>query len=198
MRRLSFATFLAFAVAFTVYSDPQEAPAAQTAATKRPMTFEDLMQMKRLGDTAVSPDGKWLAYAVTTVDLVQNTKRAELWLQAIAGGADQPAPFKLAVGQPGDSGLQFSSDGKRILFLSSRDGGQQVWVADFDPATGATSNAKKLTAIATEADNTKWSPDSKSIVFTSAVYADCPAITMADFDSGNKCNADRDASLAAS
>ena len=85
---------------------------------KRPMTFEDMMQMKRLGDTAVSPDGKWLAYSVTTVDLDQNTKTAELWLQAIAGGD----PIKLAVAQPGDSGPQFAPDGKRILFLSGRDG----------------------------------------------------------------------------
>jgi dipeptidyl aminopeptidase/acylaminoacyl peptidase len=163
------------------------------------MTFEDLMQMKRLGDTAVSPDGKWLAYSVTTVDLAQNTKTAELWLQAIAPSSDKGSePLKLAVGQPGDSGLQFASDGKRILFLSSREGGQQVWVADFDPATGATSSAKKLTAISTEADNAKWSPDGRSIVFTSAVYPDCPAITMADFDTGNKCNEGRDAVLAAS
>ena len=50
------------------------------------MTFEDMMKMKRLGETAVSPDGKWLAYSVTTVDLEQNTKTAELWVQAIAGG----------------------------------------------------------------------------------------------------------------
>jgi len=28
------------------------------APAKRPMTFEDMMQRKRLGDTAVSPDGK--------------------------------------------------------------------------------------------------------------------------------------------
>ena len=158
------------------------------------MTFEDMMQMKRLGDTAVSPDGKWLAYSVTTVDLDQNKKKTELWLQAIGGGE----PMKLAVALAGDAGLQFSSDGKRILFLSGRDGGQQVWVADFDPATGAASNAKKLTAIATEADNAKWSPDGKSIVFTSTVYPDCPAITTADFDTGNKCNAGRDAVQAAS
>ncbi len=70
---------------------------------KRPMTFEDMMHMKRLGSTAVSPDGKWLGYSVTTVDLAQNTKTAELWLQPIAGGD----PIKLAVAQPGDDGLQF-------------------------------------------------------------------------------------------
>jgi len=85
-----------------------------------------------------------------------------------------------------------------VLFLSGREGGQQVWAADFDPATGATSNAKKLTAILTEADNAQWSPDGHFVVFTSSVYPDCPAITAADPSTGDKCNADRDAALAAS
>ncbi|HEY1987264.1 MAG TPA: S9 family peptidase [Terracidiphilus sp.] len=163
------------------------------AAAKRPMTFEDMMHMKRLGETAVSPDGKWLAYSVTSVDLEKNTKTPELWLQKIEGGE----PQKLAVAQPGDGGPEFAPDGKRILFTSSRDGSQQVWLADFDSATGAASNAKKLTSIATEADNAKWSPDGKSVVFTSAVYPDCPAITETD-KAGDKCNADRDAAAAAS
>ncbi|HEY1903790.1 MAG TPA: hypothetical protein VGG56_15255 [Terracidiphilus sp.] len=165
----------------------------QTPA-KRPMTFDDMMHMKRLGDTAVSPDGKWLAYSVTTVNLAANTKTAELWLQPIAGGG----PIPLAAAQPGDSGVQFAPDGKRILFLSSRDGGQQVWLADFDPSTGAAANAKKLTTISTEADNALWSPDGKSIVFTSAVYPDCPAIIDVDASTGNTCNANRDAAKAAS
>jgi dipeptidyl aminopeptidase/acylaminoacyl peptidase len=168
--------------------------ATSFAQSKRPMTFEDMMQMKRLGETAVSPDGKWLDYSVTTVNLDQNTKTPELWMQAIAGGE----PLKLAVGKPGDSGIQFSADGRRILFLSGRDSGQQVWLADFDPATGATSNPKKLTSLSTETDNAKWSPDSESIIFTSTVYPDCPAITENDFATGNQCNHDRDAALAGS
>ncbi len=188
MRRFSFANVLIAAFILTPFCT------AQTTQPKRPMTFEDMMKMKRLGETAVSPDGKLLAYSVTTVDLKQNTKTAELWVQAIAGGE----PQKLVVAKPGDGGPQFAPLGNRILFLSGREGGQQVWLADFDSATGATSNAKKLTSIATEADNAQWSPDGKSIVFTSAVYPDCAAITTADFDTGNKCNADRDAALAAS
>jgi dipeptidyl aminopeptidase/acylaminoacyl peptidase len=167
---------------------------AQATQGKRPMTFEDMMKMKRLGATAISADGKWLAYSVTTVNLEQNTKTAEMWVQAIAGGA----PTKLAVAVPGDSGIQFAADGKRILFVSGREGGQQVWLADFDGATGTASNAKKLTAISTGADNALWSPDGKSIVFTSNVYPDCPAIRPADGGAGDKCNADKDAALAAS
>ncbi len=186
MRKYPFVLSFAFVLASTLLTTAQSA--------RHPMTFEDMMQMKRLGDTAVSPDGQWLAYGVTTVHLDQNSKTAELWLQRIKGGE----PQKLSVGQPGDGGLQFSTDGKRILFLSSREGGQQVWLADFDPATGATSNAKKLTAIATEADNALWSPDGRSIVFTSFVYPDCPAISPADGGAGDRCNAEKDKAAAAS
>jgi len=158
------------------------------------MTFEDMMQMKRLGDTAVSPDGKWLAYSVTTVDLAKNTKTPELWLQAIAGGE----PMKVAVAQPGDGGLEFAADGKQTLFLSGRENGQQIWLADFDPATGATSNPRRLTGLSTEADNATWSPDGKFVVFTSGVYPDCAAITLNDAKTGDECNADRDKAAAAS
>jgi dipeptidyl aminopeptidase/acylaminoacyl peptidase len=193
MRSFSFATVFIAAFVFMPFCT------AQATQPKRPMTFEDMMKMKRLGETAVSPDSKWLAYSVTTVDLNQNTKTAELWMQAIAPSSGSGSePQRMAVAQPGDGGPQFAPLGNRILFLSGREGGQQVWLADFDPATGATSNAKKLTAISTEADNALWSPDGKSIVFTSAVYPDCAAITTADFDTGNKCNANRDAALASS
>jgi dipeptidyl aminopeptidase/acylaminoacyl peptidase len=188
MRRLTLALSLVLALAITPFCSAQAAPG------KRPMTFEDMMKMKRLGETAVSPDGKWLAYSVTTVNLDQNTKTAELWLQKIDGGN----PRRIAVAQPNDSGPQFAPDGKRILFLSARDGGQQIWIAEFDPATGATSNAKKLTSISTGAGDALWSPDGNSILFTSAVYPDCPPITTADFAKGNTCNSNRDAALAAS
>src|ERR1700685_2731976 len=92
MRQSSLALILALTFTLPAVSSAQSdqsAPAAQTAQPRRPLTFEDLMQMQTLGATAVSPDGKWLAYSVTTVDLSQNTKTAELWVQAITGGSDQ-------------------------------------------------------------------------------------------------------------
>jgi dipeptidyl aminopeptidase/acylaminoacyl peptidase len=182
--------FAVFAVTFFCrLAAPQPAPAT------RPMTFEDMMQMKRLGETAVSKDGKWLAYSVTTVDLARNTRTPELWLQKIG---DKDAPFKLAVGDAGDSGPQFAPDEHSVLFLSGRENGQQVWIADFDPETGAASHARRLTNIATGADNAAWSPDGRSVLFTSDVYPDCSPITIADFKTGNTCNADRDAAARAS
>ena len=161
------------------------------AQTKRPMTFEDMMAMKRLGETAVSPDGQWLAYSVSTESLETNKSTSQWYLQKISGGE----PIQLTSLHPGDSGLQFSADGHSVLFLSGRNDSQQIWLAAFDPATGTIGNEHKLTSISTEADNARWSPDSKSIVFTSSVYPDCPAITTTD-NSGDKCNADRDKAAA--
>src|SRR5271154_6629450 len=103
------------------------------AQTKRPMTFADMMQMRRLGSTDVSPDGKWLLYSVTDVDLAKNTRTPKLWIQSVAGGG----PKKVEGTQPGDGGARFSYDGKHLLFLSSRSGSQQIYTADFDPATGS-------------------------------------------------------------
>lgn len=183
-----FSLVLSFALVFA----PIPVTFAQSTQPRRPMTFEDMMRMKRLGETAVSPDGKWLVYSVTTVDLDKNTKTAALFLQPIAGGDPKP----ISVAQPNDSGPQFAPDGHSMLFLSGREGGQQVWLADFDPATGTTSHPRPLTRIATEADNAIWSPDSQSIVFTSTVYPDCAPITTGDFNTGNSCNAARDKAAA--
>jgi dipeptidyl aminopeptidase/acylaminoacyl peptidase len=166
------------------------------------MTFEDMMQMRRLGDTDVSPDGKWLLYSVTDVDLAKNTRTPKLWIQPIATGQATTEPKLVEGTQPGDDGARFSHDGKRLLFLSSRSGSQQIWIADFDSATGATSNAKSLIPAAAgsafpDEDNALWSPDGKSIVFTAEVYPDCPAITPEN-PSAAKCTLDRDAAKAAS
>ena len=115
---------------------------------------------------------------------------------ALAAGDRRPlrrnsAPFKLAVGQPGDSDPQFAPDGKQIFFISSRDGAPQIWLADFDSATGATSHLRKLTNLDLGIDNAKWSPDGRSIVFTASVYPDCPAIAPNDNGAGAECNYDR-------
>ena len=166
------------------------APGPSHAQSKRPMTFEDMMAMKRLGETAVSPDGQWLAYSVSTVDLDQNKSTTKWFIQKIAGGD----PIQLASLEPGDSGLQFSADNKQVLFESSRENGQQIWLAAFDPSTGAIANPHQLTKISTEADNARWSSDSKFIVFTSSVYPDCPPISTSN--AGNQCNADRDKAAA--
>lgn len=137
--------------------------------TRRPMQFEDLMKMRRLGDTSVSPDGKWVLFSVTDVDLGKNSRTPHLWIVPVAGGEAKAITDSLA----GENRGRFSPDGKQILFLSAREGGQQVWLAKFNTDAGIMSEPEKLTSISTEADGAIWSPDGRHILFTSAVYPDC-------------------------
>ena len=139
------------------------------AQARRPMTFNDMMKMRRLGDISVSPDGHWVMYGATDVDLAKNTRTSHLWIIPIAGGTARALTDSMA----GESRGRFSPDGKQILFESARDGGQQIWLADFNTENGTIGEPHKLTSLSTETDGAMWSPDAKQILFVSKVYSDC-------------------------
>jgi len=143
--------------------------ASPVAVARRPMTFADMMQMRRLGDIDVSRDGQWVLFSATDVDLAKNTRTSHLWIVPVNGGAEKPLTDAAA----GESRGRFSPDGKQILFETSRHDGQQIWLADFDSSTGTIGEPRQLTYLSTEADNATWSPDGKHILFTSDVYPEC-------------------------
>ncbi len=144
---------------------------AALAQTKRPFTFDDMMQLKRVGEPIVSPDSKWVAFSAVDVSLEANTRTPHLWIVPVAGGeARRLSPTT----GPGEDRPRFSPDGKSLIFESSKDGGSQIWLQNFDSASGSlTGDARKITSISTEASGALWSPNGKSILFVSDVYPDC-------------------------
>jgi dipeptidyl aminopeptidase/acylaminoacyl peptidase len=179
----------AAAVLLTTLSLSAQNPAPEPVAAgpTRPMTFEDLQKMRRLGDIDVSRDGKWVLFTVTDVDLAKNTKTPHLWIVPVAGGQEQP----LTASSAGESRGRFSPDGKQIAFLTDRGQGQQIWLASFDSEKGSMGEPHQLTPISTEADNVTWSPDGQHLLFTSAVYPDCSADGQSGSDE-DACNKKRD------
>ena len=134
------------------------------AQQRRPMTIRDFLSVVRPGEPAISPDGQWVAYTVTTPDLAAHRKWTDLWLVAAAGGEPRPVSTEALGGRS----AKWSADGKEIAYVTTRGGTPQVWI--FEPATG---RRRQLTRLSTGADGPVWAPSGRILAFVSQVYPDC-------------------------
>src|SRR5438046_2817126 len=166
---------LAFSFVFAVSALAQNA--------KHPFTFEDMMKLKRVDEPVPSPDGKWVVFSATEVNLEANTRISHLWIVPASGGESRrlnPTPNH-------EERPRFSPDGKRLIWTSKATDPTQIWMCDFDSNAGAlTGKPHQVTDISTGADGGIWSPDGKNIVLVSAVYPDCK---------DDACNKQRDEEL---
>jgi dipeptidyl aminopeptidase/acylaminoacyl peptidase len=155
----AFVLFLAFVI-----------PAVAQPSAKRPFTFEDMMKLKRLSEPVPSPDGKWVVFAATDVDLEENTRKSRLWIVPAEGGeARRLNPTENEEERP-----RFSPDGTKLIFTSKATDPAQIWMCGFDSNTGTlVGDSHQVTNISTGADGAIWSPDGKNILFVSSVYPDC-------------------------
>jgi len=151
-------------------------------SSKHAITFDDMIKMHRIAEPQISPDGKWVAYTVSTPDMDANRGVSNIWIVPAVGGA------AMQLTQSGhDSSAVWSPDGKTLAFLSSRAGESQIYLLSMEGG-----EAHALTKLSTGADMVKWSPDGKTIAFTSSVYPDCASRSAAALNNDDDCNKKRD------
>lgn len=145
--------------------------------TRRPIELDDLFAIQRISEPAVSPDGKWVAYTVTTPSLAENKNFTDIWLMPVAGGT----PRQLANNPASDRRPVWSPDGKWIAFESTRSGASQIWI--MRPDSG---EPKQFTRLSTGASQAVWSPDGKWIAYVSEVFPEFSDLPFEQADSLNR------------
>lgn len=144
-------------------STPPAAP-----ATRRPMTPDDILQLRGVGDAQISPDGRWVAYVVSAANFTENAFDANVWLvsatcPSVAAGTVAPEcePVQLTRHVKNDNAPRWSPDGRRLAFVSNREEGRnQIWL--MNPFGG---EPERLTESRTGVQAYQWSPDGARIAF---------------------------------
>jgi len=129
------------------------------AQSGRTPTIEQSLSMKNVANPRVSPDGRLVAYQVQETNWEENAFENEIWIAVIATGER----YQLTNAKKSSTGPQWSSDSKRLAFVSDRDGKRQLYV--IAPRGG---EAVQLTSLETGINAFAWSPDDRHIAFTAA------------------------------
>ena len=113
-------------------------------------------------DAQISPDGKWVAYTVNSVDTTADKSDTDVWMVSW-DGAQQ---IRLTSSPEGENAPRWSPDGKYLSFLSGRPGkskGTQVWLLDRQGG-----EAQQFTDVKGRISSYEWSPDSKKLLLLMA------------------------------
>jgi len=132
-------------------------------AQPRVPTVDDLLTIKSVGGTQISPDGKWIAYTVSYGDFKQDAFITQIWLVA----SDSGKSFQLTRGDKSSTNPKWSPDGQWLAFLSNRlEDKNQIFL--INPLGG---EAQQLTKSETSISNFNHSRIAKNISVIMTWYA---------------------------
>ncbi|MDP2858327.1 MAG: S9 family peptidase [Bacillota bacterium] len=135
--------------------------------SRRPINPDDYARFVALGDPQISPDAGRVAFVVQKADLEKDRAHTDIFVVSSSGGA-----VRQLTSSGKDSSPRWSSDSRKLAFVSDRSGKPQVWIID---TTGG--EAWCLQTEQAVGSPPAWSPDGSRIAFTSAVFSQGPEWT---------------------
>jgi dipeptidyl aminopeptidase/acylaminoacyl peptidase len=126
------------------------------AQPRRGVTAEDYLAFETAGDPQLAPDGKTVAYTVTTIDQKANRRVSRIWIASTTDG--DPTPFTSETAS--STSPRWSPDGSALAFLSARDGARpQIWTL-----SRSGGEARRVTNVESGVSAFEWSPDGARFV----------------------------------
>lgn len=161
MTKVNPSLFLAVCLAAGPMAEAQT-PAANPAA-RRPIAETDVTKFVWSADPQVSADGKTVAFVRVDVNEKKDDYDTSIWLVATDG---KTPPRRFTAG-PRDSAPRFSPDGSLLAFVRAgeKDGKRQPPQLHLMPMGGG--DPRAITNLPKGAGAAAFSPDGKTIVFTS-------------------------------
>src|SRR5215813_4490011 len=97
------------------------------SASRHVPTIDELLTLRQIGGTQISPDGKLIAYTVGYGDFKQDAFITQIWIAEVASGRT----FQLTRGAKSSTNPRWSPDGRWLTFLSNRaDDKNQIFAID--------------------------------------------------------------------
>jgi dipeptidyl aminopeptidase/acylaminoacyl peptidase len=132
---------------------------AAPAFAQRGFTIQDALGIASVSDPQLSPDGEFVVYVVSRIDLDENKSASRIHGVPFAGGDSAPLT------RAGRSASQprFSPDGSQLAFLSSGEGDKtQIWLL---PRAGG--EARVLSRLPAGVSSFAWAPDGSALAVVS-------------------------------
>lgn len=135
------------------------------AQDKRALQIDDMFKFKRISQTTLSPDGRFIAFTLTTLNYEENKGTSDIWLYDLQTGEQK----NLTNTPYSENSPVWFPDSRNIAFVSMKSGTPQIFKLNVE----VQSEPEQLTNLSTGATGPVISKDGNKLLFVSEVYPDC-------------------------
>ncbi len=160
LKRLSLFFFVVFSLGFV----------GQVEAQSEYFTLENVFDLEYISDPQISPDGEEIVYQRNFMDIMDDSRRSNLWIVNTDGSRHRP----LTSGNNNNYSPRWSPSGDRLLYGSTQSGSSELYIRWMD-----TGESAKITNLTESPGSLSWSPDGDHIAFTMFVlHQEKPLVSL--------------------
>ncbi len=132
---------------------------AKSADAHRSLAPDDFYRVQEVSEPQVSPDGRWVAYVVTSNEREGDEARSAVWMVSWDGAQR----LALSTAAEGTGKPRWSPDGGYLAYIAKPTGADDGQIMLLDRRGGV---ARQLTSVSGEIGEYAWAPDGKRLAFS--------------------------------